>query len=290
MADLIFSRAHNNAELTLADIAQRAPAALAASPADSVSDRYQHVSTIDAIEVLSDSGWVPVQAAQKKARTGSPEHAQHLVSFAPRDGLADYSESRPEIILYNSHDAKSALKLFAGVFRFICSNGIVAGEGFQSRVRHTGESALEFESMLHGVVQSLPQMMDSIQRMRSQTLTQVQALELAANVAALRWNDPRGVSYDPNGENPDLRGSYFGKATLEQMVTPQRYEDSKPDAWSVFNRIQESAIRGGAPVISFTDKNPRGTYRRSRPIASVSESVRVNRGAWDCVESILEAA
>jgi hypothetical protein len=102
---------------------------------------------MDAVEVLADHGYHPVQAAQKKTRKASANaYAEHLIAFA--QDRADDGETRPEIVLYNSHDATSSLKLFAGAFRFICSNGIVAGDGYEAKARHVGSSVEGVDAML----------------------------------------------------------------------------------------------------------------------------------------------
>ena len=116
------------------------------------------------MEVLGDFGFRPVNAAQQPSR--KPENkpfAMHMISFAHDDDLRNpYNETRPEIILYNSHDGKSALNYLRGRFRFICSNGIVAGDGFQSKMRHSRKTANGFETLLKETAESLPRMMQRI--------------------------------------------------------------------------------------------------------------------------------
>ena len=53
------------------------------------------------------------------------------------------------------------------------------------------------------------------------------------------------------------------------------------NAWITFNRMQERLIRGGAEVLSVTQRNPRGKYRRSKAVGSVANSLKINRDLWD---------
>src|SRR3546814_2716824 len=47
-----------------------------------------------------------------------------------------------EIILLNSHDGTSSYRMLAGMFRFVCSNGLVCGDTVADvRVPHKGDVA-----------------------------------------------------------------------------------------------------------------------------------------------------
>ena len=47
-----------------------------------------------------------------------------------------------EIILLNSHDGTSSYQMLAGMFRFVCSNGLVCGDTVANvRVPHKGDVA-----------------------------------------------------------------------------------------------------------------------------------------------------
>jgi hypothetical protein len=223
-----------------------------------------------------------VQAAQKKARKASANaYAEHLIAFA--QDRADDGETRPEIVLYNSHDASSSLKLFAGAFRFICSNGIVAGDGYEAKARHVGSSVEGVDAMLREIVSGLPEMMQRIDRMQRVEIDRQAAVDFAYNAATLRWEMPTEERTEP------LRGSYTGGRTVHDLLRAYRREDAQPTAWAAFNRVQEALIRGGVHVASFTDKRPSGTYRRARPVGSVSESVRINRSLRDMAGGLVDA-
>ncbi|MDV1381624.1 DUF932 domain-containing protein, partial [Klebsiella michiganensis] len=46
----------------------------------------------------------------------------------------------PEIILLNSHDGSSSYQMIPGMFRFVCTNGLVCGTSFgEIRVPHKGD-------------------------------------------------------------------------------------------------------------------------------------------------------
>lgn len=286
--NLIFSRSSTNGELSADRLRYLAPAIFADSVKDSLSPRYAQLRTADVLPVLADHGFVPVQAAQKRSRKTSMEHTQHMVAFAHRDSIPsayDVDASRGEIILYNSHDGSGSIKLFAGAYRFICSNGIVAGDGYQSRLYHNQANVNSFEHMLTNTVKRLPVLLERIEQMRSLQLSRDAQREMATQSALTRWKwTPELV------EDAVIKGSYSTGHTVSSLLAVNRFADFEEDAWTVFNRIQENVIRGGAMIKSFTEKNPDGSYRKSRAVNSVAENVRVNRELWDIAENICEIA
>lgn len=271
---VIFSRNANNGILSTERIAQLAPAVFATTKHERLTDRYVSLHTSDVLPVLADYGYQPVQAAQKRSRGTSPEFAQHMMAFAKVD--APIEDIRPEIILYNSHDGTGSVKLFAGAFRFICSNGIVAGDGFSSRIYHS-KSLLGFEQMLRNTVETLPSLMDKINRLRSIQLDGEQARELAIAGVNTRWVEYTGQ---------ETKGSYAVAQTVKDVIAVNRREDNYLDAWTVFNRVQEGVIRGNALIRSITKACPEGTMRKARALSSIKEHVRINQELWNIADTL----
>ena len=273
--NLIFSRRADNGILSVDGIMQRAPSVFAEDKSERLTSRYHSLNTSDLLPVLADYGYHPVQAAQKRARKGEQRHAAHMVAFA-KDADGD-GGLRSEIIAYNSHDGTSGVRLFAGAYRFICSNGIIAGEGFKANVRHTHRAMAGFEEMLQGIITSLPKMMDTIATLRQQRMDYDEAKELATKAVQLRWDYIEGA-YVP--ENTP-KGTYATANTVRDALSCQRREDDAFDAWTVLNRIQENVVRGNVMVRSITDRSQ--GERKARPIASIQEHVRVNQQLFDMV-------
>lgn len=250
MANLIFSRSASNLPLTTEEILHRAPSVYTTT--HSMSPRYGQVTTANAIGILADFGFYPVQAAQK----GQGRHKAHLLAFADTTPTAD--AGRGELILYNSHDGSSSLKLFAGYFQFICSNGIVAGDGFESRLRHTSGTVNGFENLVTTTAGRMPDLFGRIEDMKSRTINKHDAHDLAREGAAFRWDASRVTDN-----------------TVGDLLDARRMGDNEQNLWGVFNRVQEGLIRGGVRV----GEND----RRARAISSISVSVAVNQSLWDLV-------
>jgi len=272
---VIYSRNANHTALSLQQLTILAPAAFSSSKADRLTDRYVSLNTADMLPVLADYGYAPVQAAQKRSRVaGAATHAAHMIAFAKPNELFDNTDTiRPEIILYNSHDGTGAVKLFAGCFRFICSNGIVAGEGFSSRVYHS-KALTGFEEVLRGTVKTIPSLMQRIDRLRGITLSIDDAFDVAERSVATRWDF----------YNQQTKGVYATETTVGNVLKIHRNEDKGMDAFTVFNRIQEGVVRGNAMVKSLNERHPHGIMRKARNISSIKEHVRINSQLWDIIE------
>lgn len=287
--NLIYSRNSDNSALTLTDIWFRAPSVLTQNDhADGLSSRYGEISSMQAIEMMRDYGWHPVQALQKKPRKNENlPYASHMVAFSnPAMPVID-GDGRPEVILYNSHDGSSSLKLFAGFYRFVCSNGIIAGSGFEGRVRHTINGRSAFESMLADTLDRVPDMLGLIDKLKGIRVSRDQIITLATSALSLRWQE---LPIDGRPINEIESGAYFDPVSIDCTIKPIRIEDTLPDAWTVFNRIQESVTRGKTMVTSLQvkDDTVRVKRRLARPVASVSEIVRVNRGLWNLARDVVE--
>ena len=282
--DLIYSRKANNTALDIKTLIEKCPAILTETASPETSGRYGFVSTMQAINVLDDWGYKPTQSRQTPSRKSEKKpYAQHMLSFAHESDLnADNAETRPEIILYNSHDGRSALKLFAGAFRFICSNGIIAGDGFQHKLNHVGKGPNDFENLLAGTIESTGEMMDTIEFLQNHDeTTPVHILDFAYNAAKLRWD----MAPDKIDENT-ATGSFFNDQTLQGLTRVNRSEDiGANNAWKAFNVIQENILRGGPRVLSLSPKakaeNRGFRYRDCKAVKSIPEIVRINQGLWD---------
>jgi hypothetical protein len=275
---VIFSRNADNSILTTEQIKHRAPAVFSTTKAERLTDRYVSLNTSDVLPIMADYGYFPTQAAQKRSRKSSSEHTAHMIAFSSAHDVAEVGDIRPEIILYNSHDGSGSVKLYAGAFRFICSNGIVAGDGFQSRIYHS-KALNGFEEMLRTTTATLPLLMDRIEKMRGLMLSTGQVHDMAIAGVATRWSDYTGQP----------KGAYAVAQTVKDVMNVRRVGDEGYDAWTVFNRIQEGVIRGNAMIRSITDTHPEGVMRKARPVNSIKEHQRINTALWNIADEFVTA-
>jgi hypothetical protein len=108
----------------------------------STSKHYVHIPTEKVIDDMSALGWGVVDAKQIQARK-LKGYQKHMVVFG-NDNLViegkDGDTVMPRILMTNSHDGKNAFRFQAGLYRLVCSNGLVIADAeFASlKIRHMG--------------------------------------------------------------------------------------------------------------------------------------------------------
>jgi Domain of unknown function (DUF932) len=111
----------------------------ASGPLNGLSSRYTFVPTTDIVAGLREKQWLPVYVEQHRPRSSERFGFQkHLIRFRRAEQMETLDEWNAELVLTNSHDAGCAYLLQVGIFRRLCSNGlVVAGDGFEAiRFRH----------------------------------------------------------------------------------------------------------------------------------------------------------
>ena len=291
--DLMHSFDAKAKALPISEVIENCPAVMTDIRSPETSNRYGLVNTIEAMNVLSDYGYRPTRAKQQpNIKDGREKYNKHLIAFSHKDELAKTDlESRTEVLLYNSHDGRSSLKLFAGVFRFVCDNGMIAGEGFKNVMRHSHTTANNFEKLLTQTLDGLPQVTDQVEKLSKTELTVKQILDLAKQAASLRWKELPENTFSFNMPDPE-KGLYYTEATIHELARSNRYEDTGYNAWKAFNRIQESILKGGVNIRSITSKHLSekriyGIQRKAKGITALSENIRINQSLWDMTHELV---
>ena len=245
-------------------IARFAPSILATEAHESRGERYAFIPTIDVLNGLRSEGFQPFEVRQTKVRdVGRREHTKHMVRLRHANALHAVGNEVPEIILINSHDGSSSYQLLSGIFRMVCSNGLIAGDVHNDvRVRHTGNVVNDVIEGSFEVLQNLQQVTGSIDAMRAVDLTEAEQRLLATSAIELRWGDQSPIK-------------------PQQLIVPRRYEDNKSDLWTTFNRIQENLVKGGMRGRSAT-----GRRTTTREVGGVNENVKLNRALWQLAEGM----
>ena len=134
MSDVILSFGKGlDGYLTKEQIKSSTPLVFVETPTNpDVSDKYLFVNTETIIDDLDKLGWLPVQAAQRKSiKKEGTIFSKHMVAFQnPNIKITsqDGDDAYPRILLTNSHDGMQAFKFSVGIFRLVCSNGLVVAD------------------------------------------------------------------------------------------------------------------------------------------------------------------
>ena len=100
-----------------------APSIFAQNPISDGSNRYQFIPTFEVVKRLQNEGWLPASAQESHVRNQENQgYQKHLIRFQRQDLILDGEAI--EVVLINSHNRSAAYQLMAGVFRFVCSNGM----------------------------------------------------------------------------------------------------------------------------------------------------------------------
>ena len=257
--------------LSNTDIINLAPAAGATRPVAGVSDRYSFVSTLNVIDTLRDDGWLPVAASQANVRKATPQGFQkHFIRLARPEFFME--NERIDLLLYNSHNRGCSFKLMAGIWKFVCSNGLVVGTEYASfNHKHVGfDSGLFLESAqkVAGTAGDIAHKIDSMK-----------AIELEPNEQGIYAAAAHQLVYGAEAVNAPIRPT--------QLIESRRYEDDGNDLWTVFNKTQENIIKGGLRG-SITDDTGRRRRRTTRAVKSLDRSKDLNQALWSLTEKMEE--
>lgn len=270
--------------MTLEAVRELAPAAFSGNKANHLTDNYEVITTSSAIPILADHGFFPVGASSRKGRTEERKGLNaHIIKFA-RETDINSDHDHGQIILMNSNDGSASLRLYAGFWRFACANGLVCGEGFSNRYRHTKAVGKSFEGLVNQAAEQLPALESHIGSMRGKLMSKANMLDFAYNAAKLRW-EAFPEDDQPEGQKIE-NGAYFNKDMLPAMIKPRRNGDGANNMWLTFNRMQETLLRGGVDIYSVSDKTQgQPVLRRARPVTGAVQSVQINRNLWDLADT-----
>jgi hypothetical protein len=116
---------------------QYVPSVFSENKHESRSDRYTWIPTITILDNLQREGFEPFLPARPAYVTrGRREHTKHMLRLRRTGQLTGHQV--PEIILLNSHDGSSSYQMLPGLFRGVCTNGLVCGQSFGEVRVHKG--------------------------------------------------------------------------------------------------------------------------------------------------------
>lgn len=251
--------------LTREELMYYVPSVFSENKHESRSDRYTWIPTITILDNLQREGFEPFFACQTRVRDQSRrEHTKHMLRLRRAGQLTGHQV--PEIILLNSHDGSSSYQMLPGLFRGVCTNGLVCGQSFgEVRVPHKGdvvEKVIEGAYEVLGIFDRVEEKRDAMQS----ALLPPPALQAMAR-AALHYRF--GDDHQP--------------VTTAQILTPRRYEDRSDDLWTVYQRVQENLMKGG-----LAGRTAQGRSNRTRAVGGIDGDVKLNRALWVMAENMLE--
>jgi hypothetical protein len=263
----------SDAPLSEDQMRHAAPSIFAQGKHASRSERYTYIPTIEVLRGLRKEGFEPYMVAQGASRIeGKAEFTKHMI----RMRHAGQVQTRPEaneIILINSHDGASSYQMLAGMFRFVCCNGLVVGDVVRDiRIPHKGNIQGEVIEGAFRVLDKFEAVEQHAEAMKALPLQPREQIAFATAALALRFGE-RGVE-EGGGHRP-------APVTGEQLNEPRRGEDLGHSLWATFQRVQENVMRGGQP-----GRTVQGRRMQTRAVAAIDRGVSLNRALWMLAEEM----
>lgn len=223
--------------LTNKEIVTRCPSAGATGPAAHCSAKYSFVPTMSMVEVLREEGFVPVEArqdARRPDRWGNEQHARHMIKMriAGTDRVSSQkvmmAGAVPELLLVNSSDGSCQFQLKLGLFRMVCSNGLIIMSAIDSVIRtHKALDAAEVIARARALSANTKPLFDKIKTWEKIRLNPLAQRRFAEQALVLRVGAARVKTFD-----------------LDTALAVRRPEDAEPTLWNIFNRVQEACMQG----------------------------------------------
>lgn len=251
--------------LSDAEIMEIAPSIFADVKHESRSDRYTCIPTIDVLRGLQKQGFSPFMVCQTRTRDDERRsHAKHMIRMRHASQI-NASEAN-EIVLLNSHDGSSSYQMIAGVFRFVCSNGMVCGDTQSDiRVRHTGD-------IVDNVIEGAFHVLEGFEQVDGQR-DGMKALTLNPGEQAAFANAALALKYETDIAPAPI--------TETQLLRPNRQADTAGDLWTTFNRVQENMMRGG-----LRGRSAVGKRITTREVTGIDQNIKLNRALWVLAEEM----
>lgn len=251
--------------LTREELMQYVPSVFSEDKHESRSQHYTYIPTITLLENLQNEGFEPFFACQSRVRDpGRRMHTKHLLRLRKSGQITGHQV--PEIIILNSHGGESSFQLLPGIFRSVCTNSLVCGQSFGDiRVPHRGDIVGKVIEGAYEVLSVFDRVEEKRDAMQSLRLPPPAQHALAKAALTYRF----GEEHLP--------------VTPSQILAPRRHEDERDDLWTVYNRIQESLLKGG-----LSGRTAQGKRTHTRAVKGIDGDVKLNRALWVMAESLLE--
>ena len=237
--------------LTFDALRERAPAVFANGAHERTSSKYTFIPTERVLSGLMSAGFVPMDVRQAQTRTASPLHARHILRLRRRFETVQLKDSIPEIVFLNSHDGTSAYQLRMGLYRVVCTNGLIVSHGaFPAYcVSHRGDVVDEVVTGALKISEQFEGLAHQVERMEERAMFIDEQIAFAERALALRFPVAAESGMQPSQQMlPKQTGlkALYGLTQMVQHLSQQCFQ-KKADAGVVVRpsapRLSKAAVR-----------------------------------------------
>ncbi|MFA5152719.1 MAG: DUF932 domain-containing protein [Clostridia bacterium] len=266
---------------TIEEVKMVVPAAFSKVPAPERSEHYSFVSTEELLASFEKLNWLPFASKQN----GGGQFARHMVrlnnealGFLPLKN----DNVKPQIVLDNSHNGGSCAQIHMGLFRLVCSNGLViAMPGMYTNVkfRHMGVNFEELKQLMEKITTQYTEVGTRIGEMQNIKMDQEKAENFV--IKAMAYREP---AYFINKEDGSIMTEKVLKSIKPvEILKPIRSEDVPENLWNVFNIVQERMVKGEFERKSLNT----GRVSRPRQLTGATRNLQFNKLLWSVAETYM---
>ena len=237
------------------------PSAFSVEKHESRSERYTYIPTITLLDKLRNEGFQPFYASQSRVRDPERrEYTKHMIRLRRGNNMS--GKEVPEIVLLNSHDGSSSYKMIPGIFRQVCTNGLVCWKSFgEINVPHKGDIVSQVIEGAYEVLGVFDKVTDNMEQMKSIQLNSPERQLLGQMALDYKYGE---------GKAP---------VTAEKIIQPRAWYDRETDLWTSFNIVQENLVKGG-----ITGRTAKGKRTTTRPVTGIDGDIKLNQALWKMAE------
>ena len=212
--------------------------------------RYKHIETMDVVNNFRDKGWII------RTVSGSTNFSTHMVRMVHPE--ITMGNDRVELVVSNSYNGRTTLKIKLGIFRLVCSNGLIVGDTFfQIEQKHIGGSVeQELENKYEKLVAEADKLKTHVEALKTIKIDNIDPAVMKRTLETITTNIV--------GEKEQAYAT-----DLPRLIKPTREEDEETTLWNVLNIVQEKAINGGVPFKIIKDDKTviKHTQKKTSPSA-----------------------
>lgn len=243
------------------------PSIFAVRPSPNMSDKYTMLSSENILNKMEEFGYYPTSVKQASVR--KPEnngYQTHTIRFRHENFAnmkINVNDVVPELVFLNSHNGRVLAKMFAGLFRLVCSNGLVVADSKLGGIaqKHMGITSEELEGIIYSFAQSTDSILSSINDYRKIELNDMQRKKFAEI-------SKEGIYGKDSKVNP------------ESLLRTRRPEDQSKDLFTIYNVVQENITKGGIEYKS----EKRNT--KTKEIKSATRDLEINTFLWGLMDRV----
>ena len=260
--------------LSREELTELAPSIFNHTVKQGLTDKYVHIPTDTIVEDMEALGWVPYEVKTVRSKKDNASVKKHLIQFFNPEIVINNEEGKadmyPSLLLINSHDGSTAVRFEMGVFRLVCSNGLVVkSEDFGGfKMRHMGYSFGDLRNYISELVNTLPTMVENLNKFSQVEMTSEQQHDFALKAIEARFGEEKQL---PESE-------------IQNLLLAERKADEGNSVWVVLNRVQEKLTSGG-----FGYLNAKGKPRKARAVKNFTQDVSMNQKLWAIAEEYIAA-